>query len=239
MLTRMAAIVFIFLCIAAAWAALGATVMTRTGNQDESLKTAVGQLWGTQQRQLAPQVHYQTIRQTRVETAQGGKTVTETKYETINHPLLLDGSDIKVDLNLEYRQKGLLWYSTYRVRFDGKYRVTNYTDAESDISFDFSAPAQGGVYDNFRLVVGGKEIPNLPFNAGVLSHKIRLAPGQSETVEVGYGSQGMDEWWYDFGNEVSQVKNFSLAMRTDFDQIDYPQSSLSPRQRTQSAPAGS
>jgi hypothetical protein len=214
MLARMAAIVFIFLCIAAAWAALGATVMTRTATQDENLKTAVGQLWGTQQRQLAPQVHYQTTRQT----------------------LLLDGSDIKVDLNLEYRQKGLLWYSTYRVRFDGKYRVTNYTDAESDISFNFSAPAQGGVYDNFRLVVGGKEIPNLPFNSGVLSHKIRLAPGQSETVEIGYGSQGMDEWWYDFGNEVSQIKNFTLAMRTDFDQIDYPQSSLSPTQRTQSSP---
>jgi hypothetical protein len=43
----------------------------------------------------------------------------------------------------------------------------------------------------------------------------------------------MDEWWYDFGNEVSQVKNFSLAMRTDFDQIDFPQSSLSPTQKTQ------
>jgi hypothetical protein len=233
MLARMAAIVFIFLCIAAAWAALGATVMTRTATQDESLKTAVGQHWGTKHRQLAPQVHYHTIRQTRVETAQGGKTGAETKYETISHPLLLDGGDIKVDLNLDYRQKGLLWYSTYRVRFDGKYRVTNYTDAEGDISFNFSAPSQGGVYDNFRLVVGGKEIPNLPFNAGVLSHKIRLAPGQSETVEVGYGSQGMDEWWYDFGNEVSQVKNFSLAMRTDFDQIDFPQSSLSPTQKTQ------
>lgn len=236
MLARMAAIVFIFLCIAAAWAALGGAVMTRTATQDESLKTAVGQHWGTKHRQLAPKVHYQTIRETRVETALGDKTGAETKYEPISHPLLLDGSDIKVDLNLEYRQKGLLWYSIYRVRFDGKYRVTNYTDAEGDISFNFSAPSQGGVYDNFRFVVGGKEIPNPPFNAGVLSHKIRLAPGQSEIVEVGYGSQGMDEWWYDFGNEVSQVKNFSLAMRTDFDQIDYPQSSLSPTQRTQSAP---
>ena len=152
---------------------------------------------------MAPQIYYQTVQQTRVETAQGGKIVTETKNETVNHPLLLDGSDVKADLNLDYRQKGLLWYSTYHVQFGGKYRVTNYTDAERDIFFDFSAPNRNGVYDNFRLVVGGKEIQNLPFNAGVLSHKIRLAPGQSETVEVGYGSQGMDEWWYDFGNERS------------------------------------
>jgi inner membrane protein involved in colicin E2 resistance len=231
----MAAIVFIFLCIAAAWAVLGNTVTTRTTTQDESLKSAVGQLWGTQQRQLAPQIYYQTIKQTIVETVQGGRTVTETKDETISHPLLLDGSDIKVDLNLDYRQKGLLWYSTYRVQFGGKYRVTNYTDAERDIFCDFSAPTQGGVYDNFRLAVGGKEIPNLPFHGGVLSHKIRLAPGQSEIVEIGYGSQGMDQWWYDFGNEVSQVKNFSLAMRTNFDQIDFPQSSLSPTRKTQDA----
>lgn len=235
MLARMAAIVFIFLCIAGAWAVLGFTVTTRTTDQDQSLKTAVGQLWGTQQRQFAPHIYYQTTSQTKVETIQGGKTITETKDETTSYPLLLDGSDIKADLNLEYRQKGLLWYSIYRVRFGGKYRVTNYTDEERDIFFNFSAPAQSGVLDNFRFVVGGKEIPNLPFNAGVLSQKMRLAPGQSEIVEIEYGSQGMDEWWYDFGKDVNQVKNFSLAMRTDFDQIDFPQSSLSPTQRTQGA----
>jgi inner membrane protein involved in colicin E2 resistance len=238
MLARMAAIVSIFLCIAAAWAVLGFTVTTRTTDQDQSLKTAVNQLWGTQQRQIAPQLQYNATRQTRFETiqgGQGGKTIKETRFESISHPLLLDGSDIKVDLNLDYRQKGLLWYSTYHVRFDGKYRVTNYTDTEGDIYFNFSAPAQNGVYDNFRLVAGGKEIPNLPFNNGVFSHKIRLAPGQSEIVEVEYGSHGMDQWWYDFGADVNQVKNFSLAMRTDFDQIDFPQSSLSPTQKTQGA----
>jgi hypothetical protein len=234
----MAAIVFIFLCIAAAWGVLGGVVTHRTTNQDVSLKAAVGQLWGTQQRQFAPNVYYQTIRQTKVETIQGGKITTETKDETTNHPLLLDGSDITILLNLDYRQKGLLWYSTYRVQFEGKYRVTNYTGEERDIFFNFSTPAQSGIYDNFNLAVGGKEISNLPFNAGILTQKIRLAPGQSETVEVRYGSQGIDEWWYDFGNEVSQVKNFSLTMLTDFDQIDFPQNSLSPTQKRLSTLSG-
>ncbi len=233
MLARMASIVLIFLCVTAAWSVLGSAVTSRTTTQDENLKGAVGQLWGTQQRQLAPQIYYQTIQQTKVETSKGDKTVTEIRNDTVNHPLLLDGSDIKVILGLDYRQKGLLWYSTYRVEFDGKYRVTNPTEAEREIVFDFSPPTQSDVYDNFRLVVGGKEVPNLPFNAGALSHKFKLAPGQSETVEVGYGSRGMDEWWYDFGKDVNQVKNFSLAMQTDFDQIDFPQSSLSPTQKTQ------
>ncbi len=234
MLTRMAAIIFIFFCITVAWVALGSTVMYRTTTQDASLKTAVGQLWGTQQRQLAPQIYYQTVRQTKVETSKGDKTITETKDETINHPLLLDGSDIQVNLGLDYRQKGLLWYSTYRVQFAGRYRVTNYGDAEREIFFDFSVPAREGVYDHFRFSSAGRELPNLQFNAGTLSHKIKLAPGKSETVEVAYGSQGLEEWWYDFGESVNQVKNFSLAMQTDFAQIDFPQSSISPTQKTPS-----
>ncbi|MGH9848372.1 MAG: inner membrane CreD family protein [Blastocatellia bacterium] len=235
MLARMAAIVFIFLCTAAAWAVLGSTVMHRTTTQDESLKNAVGQLWGTQQRQLAPQLYYQTIKQTKIETVKGDKLGAETKDEAVNHPLLLDASDLKVNLHLDHRQKGLLWYSTYRVGFDGKYRVANYTEEEREVFFNFSMPTKDGVYDNFRFTVGGKELPNLQFNEGTLSHKIKLAPGQSETVEVEYGSQGMDEWWYDFGASVNQVKNFSLTMQTDFEQIDFPQSSISP---TQKAPTG-
>jgi hypothetical protein len=81
----MAAIVFIFLCIAAAWAVLGFTVTTRTTDQEQGLKTAVGQLWGTQQRQFAPQLQYKATRQTRFETIQGGKIITETRFEPISH----------------------------------------------------------------------------------------------------------------------------------------------------------
>jgi hypothetical protein len=232
MLARMTAIVFIFLCTAAAWGILGSTVMLRTNNQDSNLKGAVGQLWGAPQRQLAPTVHYQTTEQVKVESTVGNKKVTTTRTETTQHSLLLDGSDIKVNLNLEHRQKGLLWYSTYRVQFDSKYRLTNYTSAEHDFFFNFSLPAKDGIYDNFRLAIGGKEIPNLRFNEGKVWSSVKIAPGKSETVEVSYGSQGLDEWWYDFGENVNQVKNFSLAMQTDFDQIDFPQSGISPTQKT-------
>ena len=228
MLIRMVAIIFIFICTAAAWGILGATVTDRTNRQDQKLRSQVDQLWGTPQHQLAPQIYYQTTQPVKVETVSGGKIVTETKNETISHPLLLDASDINVNLSIDYRQKGLLWYSTFRVHFVGKYRLNNYTDTEREIFFNFSVPTKNGLYDNFRFNIGGKEIPNLDFNAGTLTGKMNLAPGKSETVEVSYGSQGMDEWWYDFGENVSQVKNFSLVMRTDFGQIDFPQSSISP-----------
>src|SRR5262249_18325033 len=80
-----------------------------------------------------------------------------------------------------------------------------------------------------------KEMANLQFTSGIVSGKMKLAPGQAQTVEVSYGSQGLDEWWYDFGENVNQVKNFTLTMLTDFDQIDFPNSSISPTQKTQNA----
>src|SRR5262245_47815522 len=100
MLTRIAAIVLIYGCTVLAWMILGATVDQRTGAQDENLKSAVKQLWGTAQRQRAPQVYYQTHQQTKVQTREGAKTVNEFKTETTTHPLLLDASDIVVNLNL-------------------------------------------------------------------------------------------------------------------------------------------
>ncbi len=235
MVTRIGAIVLIYACTVVAWMILGATVEQRTGAQDENLKTAVTQLWGTAQSQQAPQVYYQTQKQKQVVTNENGKIVTKTEIETTNHPLLLDGSEINVSLNLEHRQKGLLWYSTYRVGFDAKYRIVNYTDQPQEIFLNFAFPTAQGVYDNFRFAIGGREEPNLQVNGGKLSGKMKLDPGKSETVEVAYQSQGLDEWWYDFGENVKQAKNFSLAMTTDFDRIDFPPSSISPTRKDKTA----
>jgi inner membrane protein involved in colicin E2 resistance len=231
MITRIAAIVLIYGGTVLGWMILGATVDQRTGAQDEDLKRAVGQLWGTAQRQRAPQVYYQTSRQTKVQTQEGAKTVNEFKTETTNHPLLLDGSDIAVNLNLEHRKKGLLWYATYRVGFAAKYRVANYTGEPRQIFFDFAFPTATDAYDNFHFVIGGREEPNLQVIAGKLSGSLKLDPGKSEIVEVGYQSQGLDEWWYDFGESVNQAKNFSLVMTTNFSQIDFPPSSISPTRK--------
>ena len=235
MITRIGAIVLIYACTAMAWMILGNTVDQRTGAQDESLKTAVTQLWETSQRQRAPEVYYQTQTQNKVVTNENGKIVTKMETETATHPLLLDGSDINVSLHLEHRQKGLLWYSTYRVGFDAKYRVVNYTNEPQEIFLNFAFPTAQGVYDNFRFVIGGREEPNLQVAGGKLNGRIKLDPGKSEIVEVAYQSQGLDEWWYDFGENVNQAKNFSLAMTTDFDKIDFPPSSISPTRKEQTA----
>jgi hypothetical protein len=206
---RVFSIFFIYLCTAIAWVALGTTVDQRTHESDRKLRGAVGELWGTVQKQQPP-------------------TICGSEGPSRGELIPLQASNITADLNLEPRQKGLLWYSTYRVHFGGRYQIANPTDAPQPVTFTFVLPSQKAVYDDVRFVVGGKEVEDLPVKNGVLTKTFSMAPGQSESVEVRYATTGMDAWWYDFGSCVNQVKNFSLTMTTNFDKIDFPESSISP-----------
>ena len=63
------------------------------------------------------------------ESLEDGKKVVR-KVEVKEERLLsLDASRVDVQLDLEPRQKGLLWYSTYKVVFDGKYTFAPTADA--------------------------------------------------------------------------------------------------------------
>ncbi|MEW6572494.1 MAG: inner membrane CreD family protein [Bacillota bacterium] len=221
-------LIIIFIGTALAWIVLGGTVQTRTATQDERLKSEVGQLWGTAQRQKAPTVRYEITKETKVEKTVDSKTVIETKVEKTTRFLPIAGSQIDVDLKVDYRRKGLLWYSTYHVGFDGNYKVVNDTGEERQVFFDFEFPNSGAIYDDFRFLIGGIEVKNLQVEAGRVTGTAKLKPGQAENFSVSYNSQGMDEWWYDFGDDVSQIKNFALTMNTDFKKIDFPQNSISP-----------
>lgn len=233
MIKKLAAIIFIYICTASAWLILGSTVLHRTKAQDYKLKDAVGQLWGTVQMQKAPSVYYETKRDVETKRIESGKTVREIQSHAVINYVPLKASEINVSLSLRHRKKGLLWYPTYIVRFSGHYAVSNDTPEPRDFFFGFAFPTEGAVYDDFRFMVGGKEVENIEISSGTVKQIIKLSPGQSEMVGISYNSQGLDQWWYDFGEKVSQVKAFSLTMRTNFEKIDFPQDSISPTQRIQ------
>jgi inner membrane protein involved in colicin E2 resistance len=234
MAKKIAAIVFVFFCNAIAWMILGGVTANRTTSLDSKLKRAVGQLWGTAQRQPAPRVYYRVKQEQKVvRTTDEGKTVTETRSELVDYDLSLESSDIKAGLQLTHRKKGLLWYSTYQVDFDGSYGVLNSTGAEREICFQYAFPSRDGIYDNFALEVNGVPEKELVPSDGRIFKWIKLGPGQQAVVRVAYRSQGLDEWWYEFGDNVSQVRNFSLAMTTDFPRIDFPENSISPTAKSQ------
>jgi hypothetical protein len=215
MIKRIIAIVFIYACTAMAWFILSGIIITRTESQDYKLKRAIGELWGTKQAQKAPCVYYR-----------------DDEHSDKTTSLTLESSDIKVGLNLDHRKKGLLWYPTYKVAFSGKYLVKNTTDRTREIFLDYEFPAQGAIYDNFKFTIGGLEIENIGLDSGIISESFSLSTGETKTVQVSYESQGLDQWSYTFGTNVKQVKNFNLVLHTDFKNIDFPEESISPTEKT-------
>jgi hypothetical protein len=249
MIKRIAGVVLVFIATAAAWAILGTTVAVRTNMQDGSLRSEVGQLWGAPQRQKAPSVSYETLKPTSrpavvstvapngIGSGSGGGSaptaVPAVPSDRIKNEVPLESSAVDVALDLEHRSKGLLWYSTYRVQFAGAYEIANHTTEAHDYQVAFTFPTEGAIYDNFRFAIGGKELEDLRVASSTVVGMVRLEPGQRERIEIGYGSQGLDQWWYDFGSNVSQAKNFALTMRTNFDEINFPSNAISPTAKAQ------
>jgi hypothetical protein len=226
---KILAIIGIYLGASVAWMILGVSMTARTDQRDNTGGEAVEALWGGPHRQAPPQAALLVKEQVPVPAAKGVGPNKET-YKTVTHqvPLSLEGSDVQVDLKSEPRQKGLLWYRTYRVGFHGTYRfkARNSEPAETLVSFAF--PTQQAIYDGFHLRLNGKEAEQ-PLDAQQgLAQQIRVEPGKDLKVEVEYRSQGMDNWTYGFGDGVNRVKDFHLALTTDFRDIDFPAQSLSP-----------
>jgi hypothetical protein len=229
MVKRIAGVLVVFLGTAFAWVVLGTTVAVRTTAQDGALRGQVGQLWGAPQRQQAPTVSYEVPKPTPSRPANAtGVGSAPAPAEVLRHDVPLEASEIDVALDLEHRNKGLLWYSTYRVLFAARYEIANHTAEAHDYKVAFTFPTEGAIYDNFRFAVGGNEVQDLNVASSTVTGTVRLAPGQRERVEIAYGSQGLDQWWYDFGSSVNQAKNFALTMRTNFDDVDFPQNAISP-----------
>jgi len=224
MIKRVAALVLIFLCTAIAWAILGSTILARTYSPlSGELKSRVAASWGTEQEQTPPTASYQS-EVTRIED--DGKTKKQVKT-TVTTPLPLDASQIDVALNLAHRQKGLLWYSTYAVAFQAVYSFPNTSGSERDVSFNLNFPAQQAVYDDLSMSVDGQPLAFHNSGPGVIG-TTRVPNGKTAILRVGYRSQGLDSWKYKFGDSVSQIRNFSLTMHTNFTDIDFPENTLSP-----------
>lgn len=229
------AIIAIFLCTSLAWVILGSSIMMRTESADSELGPRVATIWGAPQQQVAPEAFTSRTVQKQVrETNEKGVTV-KTVEETIYTPLSLEQNRVAVALHLEQRQKGLLWFPTYRVDFRGSYLFHNIT-ALDNVTLKFALPVPEAIYDDLVFRADGQPLP-VTISGGAIATNVTRPPGATMRVEVGYKSQGMQSWHYAFGQNISQVRDFVLQMRTDFDAIDFPQGTISPTEK-QKAPSG-
>ena len=167
MLVRLSAIVFILIATSVAWIILGATIGYRTDQSDDKLRLGVNSIWGSPEEQTPPVASYQQVNLEKVETETDGHktTRTNTRRETVQIPL--EASRINVALNLDHRQKGLLWYSTYVVDFAADYAFQNPSPDVHTVSYWLKLPAEHAIYDGLTMAVNGRSLPTATDHQGM------------------------------------------------------------------------
>src|SRR4029077_11997635 len=163
-------------------------------------------------------------------TIEDGKSVEKITQVTAYAPLPLESTKIDVALDLEHRQKGLLWYSTYKSAFSGTYQFRNNTTEIRTVAFVWTFPAEKALYDDLSVSIDGHQVP-FTADKSVITAEAKVAPNELATMKVSYRSQGLDTWQYDLGRDVAQVRDFSLRMVTNFHDIDFPENTLSPTEK--------
>ena len=243
MLKRIAAITAIFACTCVAWVILGSTIFYRTDHSDSTLSGKVTSTWGAPQEQRPPSISYHWQESIVVTEEVKGKSIERVKQVNRSAPAGIDATRVLADLHLDYRQKGLLWFSTYRVNFDGSFTFHNPSAREEDFVFAFPFPAQQALYDNVEMSIDGRVLPVI-FNGTGATAQLRLPAGGAHILRTTYRSQGLETWRYDFSSDtskppeqqaVSQARDFDLIARTDFSAFDFPGNAMSPTDKRRTA----
>jgi inner membrane protein involved in colicin E2 resistance len=234
MVRRIAAISFIFLSTTVAWLILGATIFSRTYAAGERLNDKVASSWGTMQTQSPPKASYGTEELVTEHVQENGRIFDRRVKKSMLVALPLESSRVNVALNLDHRQKGLLWYSTYAVHFAGAYKFRNTSGRDESVDVQLNFPASHAVYDGLTALVDGKPAP-IHTDSNGATVTVPMGAGQMTEVAFSYGSQGMDSWVYKFGDDVSEVRDFALTLKTNFKDVDFPPDTLSPTEKQETA----
>lgn len=236
MLKRILAVIAIFACTCVAWMILGTSIYLRTENAGSELSSRVASTWGTAQEQHPPVPSYVTKITKTVETEENGKKIEKTETRDVSNVVPLESSQILADLHIDYRQKGLLWFSTYRVGFAGNYTFQNPTGQEENFTIRLPLPSKQAVYDGMEISLDGQVLP-LNFAGADVTARGVLKPNATGALRIAYRSQGQDNWIYKFanGDEVARVKDLHLLVKTDFGGFDFPENSLSPTEKRQAS----
>lgn len=238
---RLVAVALIFVGTSIAWSVLGSSLLARTGQFDSQLEHEVQLLWGGQHRQVAPDawILRPVVETETVESKDEKGTVVRREVQKPalrSIPAALESTRAAVDLDLEHRQKGLLWYATYTVAFQATYTFRNPDNEPRQLQVRFPLPAQDALFDKFVFTLDGR-----PASLGHDVSKEIVASVQTPasgivTMTVQYRSRGLGNWSYAFApSGVAQVHDFDLAMRTNFRGINFPAGTVSPGQKTETS----
>jgi len=188
---------------------ISAQVADRQGFANGDLYQDVMNRWGTRIDQPAPSVRY----------VESGTVFTTLK------PLGLSHQEIKVDAQMNYRKRGLVYFSGFDFDFAGNYEVVNPEERDIDIVFVFpvSLDRNKVLLSELDFTVNGEPSKvELSEKGDKIVWTGRLKKEEKAQFKVGFKGRGLDSFTYRLDPTLA-AKNFSLAMTiSGGDNYDYP-----------------
>ena len=231
---RLIAIGFIWAACGAAWVILGTTIQFRTGESSAELMNEVHALWGPPLSLTAPTASWsrpKKVQETVTQYAPNGTPFTSTVERQADEqvPVPLVGTEADASLALEHRRKGLLWFPTYALDFRGKYSFEWTGDAPKELHLFFAIPQDNVGLDGFEVLGDdGKPIAYEITRTGA-QWDVPFKPGERRSFQVAFRTRGTSTFRYELnGGGSGQIRDFKLALHTDFGEVDFPAGSMSP-----------
>jgi hypothetical protein len=193
-----------------AWLVLGTTLDQRSSASAARMGGEVRQVWGPG-------------------LAQPHLTLLADSASGSGDPEVMLPTSSKVDARLTYvpKKRGLLWHRTYDVEFSARYEITNTAASARNVRVQMSLPAKDTSYDNFAFQLGEEQSTDIAPHHGMVETVKLIPAGATVPLTVRYNARGLARWSYTFP-QGSRVKNFSLTMATNFDDVSFPVGATSP-----------
>ena len=178
---------------------ISSQIRDRRGFAGSDLHQDVMERWGAPISQPAPSVRY-------VESGSVFNSL---------HRLPLDRQSISLDAVMNYRKRGLIYFSGFEFGFHGNYAVSNPEPHDIDIVFVFPVHADKNrilLSDRTFLVNGEPADIDLDEVTDKLVWTGRLAAGKSVEFEIAFNGRGLDLFTYQMDPSLP-VREFDLDVR--------------------------
>ncbi len=185
------------------------------------LAQGVEDRWGEPVRQPAPSLR----------AVESGSVFTELK------PMPFDSQHVRVDAAMNYRKRGLRYFSGFDFTFRGDYAYANTSSHDEDVAFIFPIEFNKSqvLLSDVGLSVNGQPAQvELKENGTCLLWTGRVAGGAQVGFSLGYKARGLGSFTYRLDPSLA-ARDISVHLSvTGGDNFDFPEGSLSAQSITRS-----
>lgn len=155
-------------------------------------------------------------------------------------PAELTQSHVQVELDVEYRRRGIAEYPGYRATVSGSYRLQNPVDEPIHAAFVIGLPSDRSslMLTDLELTIDGKEDrAHTEYAPDKITWTGRVAGGGAATVAVRYRARGLERFGYALSPKVSSaagearpISDFQLELlvRGAKGELDFPMGAMTP-----------